>query len=85
MKPIVLSSIPSVVLEMRLVYGTHYDIDHLIMLLISTCHSLLNFMRFYANVQTPTNPLCIHQIFMLELSLASTQFTHGAAIKLFCR
>ena len=38
MEPVVLSSIPIVVLEMRLVYGTHYDIDHLIMLLIITRH-----------------------------------------------
>jgi hypothetical protein len=37
-EPVVLSSIPIVVLEMRLVYGTHYDIDHLIMLLIITRH-----------------------------------------------
>jgi hypothetical protein len=37
-EPVVLSSIPIVVLGMRLVYGTHYDIDHLIMLLIITRH-----------------------------------------------
>jgi hypothetical protein len=37
-KPVVLSSIPIIVLEMRLVYGTHYDIDHLIMLLTITHH-----------------------------------------------
>ena len=28
-------------------------------------------------------PYCIHQICMLELSPASTQCTHGAAVKLF--
>jgi hypothetical protein len=81
-EPIVLSSVPIVVLEMGLVYGMYYNIDHLIMLLIITCHS---FTELYANLQTPINPYCIHQIFMLELSLASTQYTHGAAVKLFYR
>jgi hypothetical protein len=33
----------------------------------------------------PINPYCIHQIYMLELSPTSTQYTHGAIIKLFCR
>jgi hypothetical protein len=43
---------PIVVLEMRLVYGTHYDIDHLIMLLIITCHS---FNELYALLCKYTN------------------------------
>ena len=51
-EPVVLSSIPIVVLEMRLVYGTHYDIDHLIMLLIIT---RLSFIEFYALLYKYTN------------------------------
>jgi hypothetical protein len=40
-------------------------------------------MHFYENIQMPINLLCIHQIFMLELSPASTQCTHGAALSCF--
>jgi hypothetical protein len=56
-------------------YVTHYYTSFL----------LLNFMCFYANIQMHINFLCIHQIFMLELSPASTQCTHGVVVKLFCR
>ena len=46
---------------------------------------IINAMFFSVNVQMPNNSLCIHQMYMLELSPASTQCTHTTAVKLFCR
>ena len=47
---------------------------------------LSNAMCFSANIQMP-NKLPVHppNIYVLELSHASTKCTHGIVVKLFCR
>jgi hypothetical protein len=58
---VVLSSIPIVVLEIRLVYGTHYDIDHLIMFTSFLYWILCAFMQIYKCLLIPfasTKYLC---------------------------
>jgi hypothetical protein len=71
---------------MLIIFLDYHNLANVIILIMSHEHVILRnaiaFLQMYKCLIISMHP---PNIYMLELSPASTKCTHGAAVKLFCR